>query len=351
MWRFLRSEMMVMLSLVEDATRTDKEVAELFGMNVGTVAAVRRRLVDAGAVYYVNIPSFNKLGCEMMAFHIGSTDPAVSGDVKVSNYLEFCSKSPQVFDAIIGGNSLSMFSVFRNGTEMERFIQSHNRYFSGAKRASKAKLATTAFPYSISRGTYGTNFAPLVHRFFKLDVPEPEARQPVSVEVESMDLSQNEQKVLLSLVENPTASDRHLASVVHLSRQAVTRIRHKLEEEGYYTSVCVPRLYKWGFEIYAVVRAQFSLDYGWTKRIHQQPKETTDLSFFTLSKADEGVGNYMISTFQEYVASIDPLLSWYHKTRALEENPEISLFSLEQCIELKTFEFGPALRHVIDATS
>lgn len=347
MWRFLKSEMKVMLSLVEDAKRTDKDVADLYGMNVGTVAAVRRRLVDAGAVYYVNMPSFNKLGCEMMAFHLGSTDPAVSSDVKVSNYLEFCTRAPQVFDAIIGGNSLSMFSVFKNGTEMERFLQSHNRHFSGAKRASKAKLDTTSFPYTISRGTYCTNFAPLVHRFFNLEVPAPRSRQPVSVEVESLDLTTNEQKVLLALVENPMFSDRELASVAGLSRQAVTRLRHKLEDGGYYTPVCVPRLYKWGFEIYAVVHARFSLDYGWSRRMAQQPRDTTDLSFFTLSKADEGVGNYMISTFQEYVSSIDPILSWYHKTRALEENPEISLFSLEQCIELKTFEFGSALRHVL----
>jgi DNA-binding winged helix-turn-helix (wHTH) protein len=350
MWRFLRSEMMVILSLVEDATRTDKEVAELYGMNVGTVAAVRRRLVDAGAVYYVNIPSFSKLGCEMMCFHVGSTDPAVSSDVKVSNYLEFCSRSPQVYDAIIGGNSLSLFSVFRNGTEMEKFIQSHNRFFSGSKRASKAGLATTAFPYSISRGTYSTNFAPMVHRFFGLDVPAPKARPLVSNEVESMDLSPNEQRVLIALVENPMVSDRRLASVAKLSRQAITRIRHKLEDGGYYTSVCVPRLYKWGFEIYAVVRAQFTLDFGWSKRMQLQPKETTDLSFFTLSKADEGVGNYMVSSFQEYVSSIDPLLAWYHKSRALDESPEISLFSLEQCIELKTFEFGPVIRHLLSGS-
>ena len=351
MWRFLKSEMMVILSLVEDATRTDREVAELYGMNVGTVAAVRRRLIDAGAVFYVNVPSFNKLGCEMTCFHVGSTDPAVSSDVKVSNYIEFCSKSPQVFDAIIGGNSLSMFSVFRNGTEMEKFIQSHNRYFSGSKRASKAKLDTTSFPYSISRGTYCMNFAPLVHRFFGLDVPAPESRPIKSLDVQSMDLSPNEQKVLLALVENPMVSDRKLASFAGLSRQAVTRIRHKLEDEDYYTPVCVPRLYKWGFEIYAVVHAQFTLDFGWSKRMQLQPKDTTDLSFLTLSKADEGVGNYMISSFQEYVSSIDPLLAWYHKSRALDENPEITLFSLEQCIELKTFEFGPALKHVLETSS
>ncbi|MCJ7489216.1 MAG: hypothetical protein MUO87_03595, partial [Thermoplasmata archaeon] len=58
------------------------------------------------------------------------------------------------------------------------------------------------------------------------------------------------------------------------------------------------------------------------------------------------VGNYMISSFQDYVTRVDPLLAWYHKVGAFDDDPEITLFPLEQCIELKTFEFGPALRHV-----
>ncbi len=346
MWRFLRSEMKVISSLVEDAMRTDREIGELFEMNVGTVAAVRRRLVDAGAVYYVNIPSFNKLGCELMGFHTGSMDPVVSSDVKGSNYLEFCSKTPQIYDAIIGGNSIALYSIFKNATEMEKFVQSHNRFFSGPKRSSKAKFNTTTFPYSISRGTYATNFASLVHRFFKLDVPTPSGRPAVSAEVEEMDLSENEQRVLLALVENPTASDRRIAPLAKLSRQAVTRIRHKLAENEYYTTVCVPRLYKWGFEIYAVVRAQFKLDFGWSRRPLQQPEEATELSFYTLSKADEGVGNYMFSSFQEYVSTVNPLMAFYHRNGVFDGDPEIVLFPLEQCVELRTFEFGPSLRHI-----
>jgi DNA-binding Lrp family transcriptional regulator len=95
MWRFLPSEMMVILGLSEDADRTDAEIAEKYGMNKGTVASVRRRLLDSGAIYFVNVPSFNKLGCELMAFHMGTTDPGVSSETKANNYLEFCDGAPR----------------------------------------------------------------------------------------------------------------------------------------------------------------------------------------------------------------------------------------------------------------
>jgi hypothetical protein len=347
MWKFLPFEKLVIFSLVEDAARTDAEVAELNNMNVGTVASVRRRMVDAGAVYYINVPSFHKLGCEMMAFSQGTLDPAVSSDIKTSDYMEFCSSSPQIFDAIIGMQSLVFLSVLRNAAELEDLIQRHNRFFSGGKKVSKAKLSTVSFPYELSRGTYTTNFAPLVHRFFGLDRPRPEPHSRVSVEVASMDLSENEQEVLMALVEHPAEPDRKIASFAGLSRQTVTRIRHKLQEEKYYTPICVPRLYRWGFEIFSVVHVRFTADFAWSEKFEQQPTEPTEYSFFSLMKPDEAIANHMLSTFHDYTSGLEAGLAWYHKERAFESKPEMTLMSLEHCVEMKTFEFGPALRHLL----
>ncbi|MDQ1371099.1 MAG: hypothetical protein QG582_13, partial [Candidatus Thermoplasmatota archaeon] len=286
MWRFLHSEMKVILGLVEDADRTDAEIADVYGMNKGTVAAVRRRLVDSGAVTFVNVPAFNKLGCELMAFHSGTMDPAVEADSKTNNYLEFCDSSPNVFHGIVGGGHVSLHAVFRDVTELETFLQGHNKFFSGTRRPSKAKLDTVMFPYRITRGTYRMNFAPTVHRFFEIDAPAPKARLSTLEEITEPDLSENERNTLLELVASPLSSDRQLASKVGLSRQAVTRIRRVLFEEGYLAKVCVPHLYKWGFELYVVSHAKFSMDMRWDIRVKSQPSETSDLPFFSLSKAD-----------------------------------------------------------------
>ncbi len=347
MWKFLQSEKSVILSLVEDASRTDVEIAELNGMNVGTVASARRRMLDAGAVYYINVPSFHKIGCEMMAFGQGVLDPAVSSDVKTSDYMEFCSSAPQIFDAIIGSQSLVFLSVLRNAADLEDLKMRHDRFFSGGKKVSKAKLSMTSFPYEFSRGTYTTNFAPLVHRFFGLDRPKPEPRLQVSAEVTPMDLSENEQKVLIAIVEHPTEPDRAIASITGISRQAINRIRQKLREEEYYTPVCVPRLYRWGFEIFSVVHVRFTADFAWSDKFNQQPTEPSDYSFFSLMKPSEAIANHMISTFHDYTHGLDAGLAWYHKEKAFESEPELTLMSLEHCVEMKTFEFGPALRHVL----
>ena len=351
MWKFLESEMLVILGLTEDATRTDGEIADLYGLKKGTVSSVRRRLLDAGAIHYAYVPAFNRLGCEIMGFHHGTTDPAVRSDAKASHYMEFCNRTPQVFSALIGGSSVIMFTVLTNATEYESFVQHHTRFFTGSKRASKAKLVNVAFPYALTRGTFVPQFAPIVHRYFALDVPKPKGRIPVGANVDPFELSETEKDTMIAMVQNPCASDREIASSVKLSRQAITRIRNKLTDEGLLTKVCIPRLYRWGFEIYAVARPKFSMEYSWDKRMKSQPRDVLDLSFFTLSKADEAVANYMIAKFTEYSEQLESVLAWYHKVRAFDEKPEITLFSLERSTELRIFDFAPALRHLLGRTT
>lgn len=348
MWKFLPNEKLVIMSLVEDATRTDAQIAEQNGMNPGTVATVRRRLLDAGALFFVNIPCFNKLGCEMIAFHEGTLDPAVPFDAKSADYMNFCLSSPQTFDAIIGMKSIIFYSVLRNATELEAYMAHHNRFFSGGNQASRAKVTTVTFPYAATRGTYSLNYAPIVHRFLQLEGREPKPREPESLDVTSLDLNDNERKVLMAIVENPTEPDRATAARIGISRQSVTRIRGKLEEEEYFRHVCVPRLYRWGFEIYSVIHVFFSSDFAYGDRVEREPREPIEYSFFSLIKANEAVANHMISTFQDYSRGLDEGLAWYHKHKAFEADPVITMLSLEHCIELRTHDFAPALRHLLD---
>ena len=347
MWKFLESEMLVIMGLSEDATRTDAQIADMYGLKKGTVASIRRRLFDAGAISFVNVPSFNKLGCEMIGFHIGVTEPSERADTRANHYMEFTNRTPQIFQGLIGGNSVVMYTALRNATEYDAVVQAHNKFFTGAKRESKAKLTNSVFPFPLSKGTYIPNFALIVHRFFQLDVPAPKCELPATTEVETPDLSETERMTLVALVENPKASDREIAAVVGLSRQAITRIRNKLIEEGVFKPICLPRLYKWGFEICAVAHPKFNMELPWDKRLRTQPRECVELSYYTLSKADEAVANYIIAKYSEYSDQLEGKLAWYHKAKAFDEKPEITLFPLERCTELRTFEYGPAVRQLL----
>jgi len=347
MWKFLESEMLVILGLTEDATRTDAQIADLYGLKKGTVASIRRRLLDAGAITFTNVPAFNKLGCEMIGFHLGTAEPSELADTRANHYIEFCNKTPQIFHGLVGGSSVVFFTALRNATEYNVIAQSHNKFFGGPRRESKARIVSSVFPFALSRGKFIPNFAPIVHRHFQLDVPPPRHLIPISVKVETPDLSKTEKTTLVALIENPRASDREVAAIVGLSRQAVTRIRNKLLEEGKFHPICIPRVYKWGFEICVVAHPKFSMELPWDKRMKSQPRESVELAFFLLSKADEAVGNYVAARYLEYSDQLEGMLAWYHKAKAFDEKPEITLFPLERSTELRTFDYGPAVRNLM----
>ncbi|OGS55987.1 MAG: hypothetical protein A3K60_06585 [Euryarchaeota archaeon RBG_19FT_COMBO_56_21] len=347
MWKFLESEMRVILGLVANAMRTDAEIADIFNLKKGTVASIRRRLLDAGAITYANVPAFNKLGCELLGFHIGTTEPSERADTRVNHYIEFTAKSPQVYHGMIGGSSVVLYTALKSATEFDGFVQSHNSFFTGSRRSSKARMTSVVFPYALSKCTQVPNFVSIVHNHFQLDVPAPKSVPPTAAEVESPDFSETERMTLVSLVEHPRASDREIASNVGLSRQAITRIRNKFAENGVLTTVCIPRLYKWGFEIGAVAHPRFNMEIPWEKRLKTQPAECIDLSFLTLSKADEAAANYILAKYTDYSEGLENILAWYHKVKAFDEKPEITLFPLERCTELRSFDYGPAVRHLL----
>jgi len=86
---------------------------------------------------------------------------------------------------------------------------------------------------------------------------------------------------------------------------------------------------------------------GWERRLRSQPRQTVDLSFLTLSKPDEAVGNYNLAKFTDYSDHLESVLAWYHKIGAFEEKPEIVLFSLERSTELRAFDYAPAVRNLL----
>jgi DNA-binding Lrp family transcriptional regulator len=339
--------MLVILALTEDAGRTDSEIADLSGLKSGTVSSIRRRLVESGAISFVVVPQLSKLGCEIIGFHRGPTNPGVDSGTKAREYMNFTRGSPQVFFAMKGGNQVVFYTALKNIAEYDGFVQNHVRFFGGEKSRLKAKLSNSLFPCSLTRLTAVPRFAHIVHTHFGLDVPPPEVRYPEMASVETPDFTPAERKTLMAVVENPTSSDRTVASIVKLSRQAVTRIRNKLYDEGILTTVCIPHLQSWGFEIYLVGHPRYNMEIPWEKRLRSQPGEVNNLSFFTLSKADEGVGNYMTAKFSTYTDKSSEIMMWYHRHGLFDEELELLLFPLERTVCLRNFDFGPAVRSLL----
>jgi len=346
--RYLRTELLVMQGLLEDGTRSDRDISERFGLKTGTVASARRRLVKSGAVTFSNIPAFNLLGCEMLGFHVGVADLTVAPEKRVGHYADFCNLNPQVFLGILGGNSAVFYTALRNATENESFLQSHYRFFSGKMRGPRTRLQSHLFPYPLSWGTYCFNFAPIIRAYYDIDGPEPVVRIPTNEELEEPDFNGSEAKTYVAFVEKPWLTDEAVSKVAGVSRQAVTSMRHKFVEKGLMCPTWIPDFRVWGFEMFASIHSHVVEEIPWEKVTSRtEPKDALHLSFLTLGKGNEIVGNYAHPGFEQYSQLSEKAMGVFERLSILEEKPHVILFSLATARFLRYFEFGPAVRRLL----
>jgi len=344
---FRESEKLVIYGLAQDARLTDSSLARRFGMKESTVSSIRRRLMDSRNIYFANVPSFEKLGCELFVQLYGSTNPAVPKDVKDMSHLGFLDETPEVFDSVSSESFIMMSGVFSNFSDYLAAIDRYDRHFLGVRAAERADLRSVFFPFEISRFCYSYNFAPGLHRIFNLDAPKPDPKRPESFTVETVDMSPIENRTLVNLAEYPHATDAQIAQIVGKSRQTVTNIRKRLDRKGMFTQVCIPLLFTWNIDLIAYVHMRFRPDLDTETRAALSKEDWIDLSWYTLERDAEAYTTYMFRDYRDYVSEMQRMMKPLNESHVLKGDPHISLVSTAAAKELRDCYFAPMVRKLV----
>lgn len=344
---FRESEKLVIFGLTQDASLTDSSLARRFGMKESTVSSIRRRLMDSRNVYFANVPSFHKLGCELIVQLYGSTNPAVPKDVKDVSHLSYLDATPEVFDTVSGEGFIMMSAVFRRFSDYLSAVDRYDRHFTGAHAAERADIRPVFFPFSVSRVCYSYNFAPGLHRVFGLDVPKPMPKRPAHHEVEDVELSAMEKHTLLGLAEYPHATDAQIASLIGKSRQTVTNVRKRLERKEMFTRACIPLLLTWNIDLIAYVHLRFKPDLDPETRYSLSRNDWMNLSWYTLERDSEAYTSYLFRDYRDYVSEMQRMLKPLLESDLLRGDPNVSLVSTAAAKELRDCHYAPAIRKFV----
>lgn len=340
-----RPERLVLFALAEDGSRTDAEVAERTEMKESTVGLHRRELLKEGHMAYVNIPAFEKLGCEMLVEFYGNTNPAISADVKIKAYKDFFGQTPQVFDAISGVGFVRASSAMVNVSELVEFRDKHDGFFENA-RSSKATLVSTIFPFDVSRCSYVYNFGPFLHRVFRLEVPDCNSRPIERRKRERVSLTKAEARTLVEIIRSPTATDSEIGKQIHRSRQSVTDMRNNFLEQGLYTRAVVPTLISAEFGPTAYVRLKFRPSARFETKL-SAGDDWWRQSCYTLERDSEVLGIYPFADFAEYKALMNKFIGPFQQSGLLAEEPEIITVSRENTVDLVECSFAPLVSQLV----
>jgi len=167
-------------------------------------------------------------------------------------------------------------------------------------------------------------------------------------------LSLNEKMVLYGLVRYPLYTDRELAKALKIKLPTITSIRHRLRDEGYYTTIRVPRIQDLGAEVISVSYNSFdsSSSLEVQRKTIQQLADGQDETFFFASDFKQGLFLQIGGCYTDVKRNINDVEEVYTKQRLFGSggvNTFLFPYSLSQLDNF--FDFAPLLYQYFDLGS
>ena len=163
-----------------------------------------------------------------------------------------------------------------------------------------------------------------------------------------------EWRILSELMKNARRSDRELARLIGTSQPTVTRVRTKLEKNGYIREYTViPNFQKLGYQILAVTLFKYKKRFDAEKI--KKAKKILGKNFkegpFEIIMAERGLGGgynaIMISVHTDY-ESFTALMNWAQQFYDLElDEFESFLVNLAEEVRYQPLTFSSLARHLL----
>lgn len=163
-----------------------------------------------------------------------------------------------------------------------------------------------------------------------------------------------EMKLIAELIKNSHRSDRELAKATGLSQPTVSRLRIKLEKEGYIKEyTIIPNFKNLGYEIMAItfVKLKDALTSKQIEEARRIAKEELDKSPFGILLLERGLGlgydGVVIAVYENYTRYVEHL-KWFSMFEFLEMSKiESFIINLKDPIHYRSLTFRNLAGHIL----
>ena len=340
------TEKKVLFAFVEEAKRTDAEVAERTGLKESTVRSCRQNLVNDGHLRFVNFPAFHKFGCNLAVSHFGDTSLATSFETKNEAYRTFFRMNPHVVEAVTSSDFIAFLGIFRGLSDYLLFWDRHNRFFKDGN-ILQAPIEPALFPIEISRWPIDYNFAPCFQRILGLDFQDPIARMPQVLDGQCVRLSKVERETFIAAISEPNATDAHIAQTVGRSRARVTELTNRFTKEGLWEHVGLAAMLSPEFGATAFVHLRFHPDVSFKKKSLVAGDDWWRQSTLTYHRDSEVAAVYPFIDLKECMSLLKQFIGPFKSEEMLAREPFVRVVQEETSIDLIDSAFAPLMRQLV----
>ncbi|MHA2091025.1 MAG: hypothetical protein ACW98K_09215 [Candidatus Kariarchaeaceae archaeon] len=146
------------------------------------------------------------------------------------------------------------------------------------------------------------------------------------------ELSQNEARVLHSLVKWPNLTDQAIHSEIGMKKSTFSSIKTRLKENGYYNRYFIPNFPKIGFELFMIMFGQLNrfTTFEERMRIAGETLDNFTEDFFSVSESNKAFTISVTQNLTEYAKNQQKFLQLYSENKFLsKEGMNVQAFPFE----------------------
>jgi len=288
--RLTKNEKKVLWGITAFPYISDSKLAKRLKLKRSTVTAIRNRLSDKGLYTIKNVPNFKALGAGLLTLIYGKLNKPfkkLNPDLKK----HYC--NIKAIHSFFTKNEFMCMVVSKDMADFEKKINPFRMIMS-----SETILKKIDFIHLFSKinKTYRLlDYSDLLKDLFDIEWKKEKEKK---IKEPNRKLSENEKKVLLTMIEYPGLSSYDMSFKVDLTRITVSKIKKRLIKGGFLDTKIIPNFKKLGLNLLTLVHTKHSAVFS-EEKIKPMVKNNPHCIFF-MGGAKEAVSLNVFKNYEKY---------------------------------------------------
>jgi DNA-binding MarR family transcriptional regulator len=341
------NERIVLYNLTKHPLLNDRELSEHIKMKISTITSIKNRLMDARLLSTVRALDASRLGYEVVWVRYGTYSSSSDPTEVLRREREFCkSFDIKTYFYAQAGHTVCSWSLAHDITEAQRALLAIEKDLAGRKVSRDIQNMFFSLQASRVLRDFDCSFALSKQLGIREISHVPQLDAPP--QTPPKDMRRSDVRLLLALVEAPDATDTIIAESIGTTRQAVSRLRKRLEIGGMLRTVRMPSLQRLGLDILVFTRYAYKMNLDKRARIEIAGATLSALPVFHMVYSPgQSATLAAYPDYDSYQAAMEAVDSHFYEKGFLEERPQSLLLSVPDQVFAQDLDFSQIVRGMV----
>jgi DNA-binding MarR family transcriptional regulator len=348
-------EKLVLYGLVRCPGEPDTHIAKELGMPQPTFSNIQRRLKKHGYYQVIGVPDLEILGCEIVGVMYGTYSPLIPIEERKELEAEYRIKHPEIFYMLNGVHKLLTFLTAEDYLSLNKAMEHIENHYMESEMIEKAGLVKTTFALPTALISRWFDYSPALYTKFDLEgkvgLPPTyrtlEDRETEKKKFSASELSKNEARIFIHMLEHPDSSEVEMAMRLKLSRTTVSKAKNHLMDTGLFRRQIVPNLAMIGNEILVFSHTKFTPGTTYKDRIGSTKWLMKNIPvLLSILTNQEAATLYAMESYHALQELKRIALAEYKSKGYMDADPELIVYSMAEIAETAPANFVPIVKKI-----